>query len=163
MSAIPTETPGESPTVAAIYAAYEAEHQHYDSLGISVGEIGTECDRALWYTFRWCSEPEEFKGRQLRLFDTGNKEETRLVEDLQRIGVECTASKTAFVWLARHVRGKCDGKGMGLPEAPKTEHLMEFKSTTKKAFTETRPASRLARASVLASRCTTASARLGMH
>jgi hypothetical protein len=131
---IPTETPGETPTVVAIYAAYEAEHEHYDSLGISVGEAATECDRALWYTFRWASEPEQLAGRQLRLFQTGNLEEDRLVADLQRIGVEVYGQQDRIRLVGSHVRGKCDGKGMNIPEAPQTEHLLEFKSSNEKGM-----------------------------
>lgn len=133
---IPTELPAETPTVAAIYAAYEAEHEHYDSLGISVGDIGNECDRALWYDLRWVSEPEHFDGRLLRLFDTGNREEVRLVEDLERIGVEVFGQQDRIRQVGNHVRGKCDGKGLGIPEAPKTVHLLEFKSTNAKGMKE---------------------------
>lgn len=124
----------QSNTVRAIYQAYVDAHRHYDSLGISVGEAGTECDRALWYTFRWASKPEEINGRQLRLFETGNIEEDRLVADLERIGVEVYGQQDRIRLAGGHVRGKCDGKAMGIPEAPTTEHLLEFKSSNAKGF-----------------------------
>ena len=124
----------QASTVRAIYQAYEAANEHYDSLGVSVGLIGTECDRALWYTLRWASEPEAFSGKQLRLFDTGNIEEDRLVADLESIGVEVTGQQDRIRLAAGHIRGKCDGKALGVPEAPKTEHLLEFKSANDKNF-----------------------------
>lgn len=133
MAAIPEPI---SHTVAAIYAAYEAANEHYDSLGISVGEIGTECDRALYYTLHWASQPEEIKGRTLSIFETGNQWEERLVADLQSIGVEVYGQQDRIRLVGGHVRGKCDGKGIGLPEAPKTEHLFEFKSSNDKGFKE---------------------------
>lgn len=122
------------PTVAAIYAAYEAANEHYDSLGISVGELGNECDRALWYGLRWASQPEQIDGRKLSIFRTGDVWEERLVEDLRAIGVEVTGQQDRIRLVAGHVRGKIDGRGTGLPEAPKTEHLMEFKSSNDKNF-----------------------------
>ncbi|MBZ9984962.1 oxidoreductase [Mesorhizobium sp. BR-1-1-8] len=134
MPAIPTETPGQSATVAAIYAAYEAANEHYDSLGISVGEIGTECDRALWYGLRWASEPEQIDGRKLSIFRTGDRWEEVLVSDLERIGVEVYGQQDRIRLVGGHVRGKCDGKALGVPEAPKTEHLCEFKSSNDKGF-----------------------------
>lgn len=127
-----------SPTVKAIYRAYEQANEHYDSLGISVGEIATECDRALWYTFRWASKPEEIDGRKVSIFRTGDRWEEVMVSDLQRIGVEVWGQQDRIRLVAGHVRGKCDGKALGIPEAPKTEHLCEFKSSNDKSFKEIR-------------------------
>jgi hypothetical protein len=124
----------ESSTVRAIYAAYESVAEYWDSLGISVGEANAPCDRQLWYSFRWCTPLEKHTGRQLRLFQTGNLEESRLVEDLERIGVDVYGSQDRIRLVQGHVRGKCDGKGMGIPEAPKTEHLLEFKSSNAKGM-----------------------------
>lgn len=126
----------ESNTVRAIYAAYEAANTHYDSLGISVGEIGNPCDRALWYNFRWASHPEAITGRTLSIFRTGDRWEEVLVADLERIGVEVWGQQDRIRLAAGHIRGKCDGKAMGVPEAPKTEHLCEFKSSNDKGFKE---------------------------
>ncbi len=126
----------QSSTVRAIYAAYEAAASHWDSLGISVGEANDPCDRALWYAFRWCTPLEKHSGRQLRLFETGNIEEDRLVEDLRRIGVEVYGQQDRIRLVGAHVRGKCDGKAIGVPEAPKTEHLVEFKSSNAKGMKE---------------------------
>lgn len=124
----------QSTTVGAIYAAYEAQAKSWDSWGISVGEAGTECDRALWYTFRWASAHEVHTGRQLRLFETGNIEEDRLVADLERIGVEVYGQQDKIRLVSGFVRGKCDGKAMNVPEASKTEHVLEFKSSNAKGF-----------------------------
>lgn len=125
-----------SPTVKAIYKAYEAANKHYDSLGISVGEIGTECDRALWYGLRWASAREVIDGRKLSIFRTGDRWEEVMVADLERIGVEVWGQQDRIRLVAGHVRGKCDGKAIGIPEAPKTEHLCEFKSSNDKGFKE---------------------------
>jgi len=52
-------------------------------LGASV--IGNECDRAIWYTFRWAS-PDTRDGRMKRLHERGKKEEERINEYLKGIG-----------------------------------------------------------------------------
>lgn len=121
-------------TVTAIYAAYEAANQHFDSLGISVGELGTECDRALWYAFRWASQPEAIDGRKLSIFRTGDRWEEVMVADLERIGVEVWGQQNRIRLVGGHVRGKIDGICQGLPEAPVTVHLCEFKSSNDAGF-----------------------------
>lgn len=126
----------QASTVRAIYAAYEAANEHYDSLGISVGIANTECDRSLWYALHWVSQPEKIDGRKLSIFRTGDRWEDVLVADLQAIGVDVYGQQDRIRLVGGHVRGKCDGKGIGLPEAPKTEHLFEFKSSNEKGFKE---------------------------
>lgn len=133
MVPIPRPVPS---TVQAIYRAYEAEREHYDSLGISVGDIGQECDRALWYGLHWASQPEEIDGRKLSIFETGNIWEDRLVADLERIGVQVYGQQDRIRLVGNHVRGKCDGKAMGVIEAPRTEHLLEFKSSKESDFNQ---------------------------
>lgn len=131
MAPIPQLT---SPTVKAIYEAYKASNEHFDSLGLSVGELGHECDRYLYYTLHWASPPEEIDGRKIRIFRRGDIEESRLVEDLRAIGVEVWGQQDRIRLVSGHVRGKIDGRGLGFIEAPKTEHLLEFKSANSKNF-----------------------------
>lgn len=125
-----------SPTVKAIYRAYEEANEHYDSLGISVGEIGTECDRALFYNLRWASQPEEINGRKLSIFRTGDRWEEVMVEELRQAGVEVWGQQDRIRLVHGFVRGKCDGKAVGFKEAPATPHLCEFKSSNDKGFKE---------------------------
>lgn len=118
----------------AIYAAYEADNENWDSLGISVGELGAECDRSLYYSFHWASPAERVDGRKVRIFRRGDLEELRLIEDLERIGVEVFGQQDRIRLVFGHVRGKIDGKLLGIPEAPKTPHLAEFKSSNTANF-----------------------------
>ena len=131
MAPIPKTQTG---TVAAIYRAYEATNEHYDSLGISVGLAATECDRSLWYIFRWCADPERPDGRKISIFRTGDMWEDRLVADLEAIGCEVTGQQDRIRLVSGHVRGKIDGRAIGVPEAPATVHLCEFKSSNDKDF-----------------------------
>lgn len=128
--------PQQQHTVLAIYNAYKEANEHFDSLGLSVGELGNECDRALWYGLHWVSEPEDIDGRKISIFRTGDMWEDRMAADLESIGVEVWGQQDRIRLVGGHVRGKCDGKAVGLPEAPKTEHLCEFKSSNDKGFKE---------------------------
>ncbi|GAB5501172.1 MAG: hypothetical protein PsegKO_34830 [Pseudohongiellaceae bacterium] len=127
----------------AVFAAYEADRndEFRDHLGASI--IGQECERALWYGFRWASKTD-FPGRVLRLFETGNLEEDRLVRNLRRIGATVLDRdpETGRQWRVeapaeyggRHFGGSLDGLAHNLPEAPKTWHVVEFKTHSAKSF-----------------------------
>lgn len=129
-----------SPTLDAIYRAYEASAQrsHRSYLGMST--MGNECDRALWMAFRWAHEPESLDGRKLRLFETGHREEARMLDDLERAGVTvhrvdpATGEQWALTALGGHMRGHMDGQGEGFAEAPKARHVLEFKTHNEKSF-----------------------------
>lgn len=128
-------------TVEAIYRAYEAESGdgYRDHMGAS--GIGHECDRNIWYSWRWATR-RHFPGRMLRLFDTGNLAEARFVSDLRKIGVTVldVDPDTGRQWNVRdasgHFGGSLDGQALGLIEAPKTWHALEFKTHSAKSFKE---------------------------
>jgi ribosomal protein S27E len=121
-----------------IDAAWSAKpEQPRAHLGAS--EIGNSCARALWYNFRWCSD-KEFPGRLLRLFDRGHAEEIRFIRDLRMIGVEVhdrdpsTGAQFKYATLGGHFAGSGDGLALGVPQAPKTPHILEFKTSALKPF-----------------------------
>lgn len=132
--------PPSQPTLDAIYRAYEAkaDRKHRSYLGMST--MGNECDRALWMTFRWAHDPENFDGRKLRLFETGHREEARMLDDLELAGIavqrvdSATGGQWALSALGGHFRGHMDGQGSGFEEAPKTVHVLEFKTHNEKSF-----------------------------
>ena len=68
--------PLPSPTVNAIYAAYEDVRGDgfREHLGASL--IGKSCERALWFDFRWATVSRH-EGRILRLFETGQRQGRR--------------------------------------------------------------------------------------
>lgn len=127
------------PTVEAIYAAYEARQEsgYRRHLGASI--IGTGCERSLWFTFRWATR-SKFAGPLLRLFDTGHRAEERFVADLRSVGimVQEIDPDTGRQWEVRdetgHFGGSMDGRGVGFIEAPKAEHVLEFKTHSEKSF-----------------------------
>lgn len=129
-------------TVEAIYRAYEAKQDKdfRDHLGASV--VGHECNRHSWMAFRWGTPKEDrgFPGRILRLFETGNLAEARFVSDLRSIGCEVqeTDPTTGKQWSVRdstgHFGGSLDALILGLPEAPNTVHIAEFKTHNDASF-----------------------------
>lgn len=131
--------PHPNQTRDAIYAAYEARSDSGWRPHLGASLIGDDCTRKLWFVFRWTLKVK-FPGRILRLFKRGDLEEPRLVADLRAIG--CTVQEvdpeTGKQWRVEDVRGhfggSLDGIVLGLPEAPKTWHLAEFKTHNKESF-----------------------------
>ncbi len=127
-------SPSESATAVAIYAAYKQAANLYHSHGLSVSSLGEECDRKLWYAFRHAYAPEAKDGRILRLFETGEREEVRMLDDLRKIGVKVTNEQARVDACNGHLRGRIDAECDGLPEAPKTRHIVECKTHNDKNF-----------------------------
>lgn len=129
-------------TVDAIYRALAAARSNaYEGLGISISNLGDECERALWYGFRWAMPPEEIDGLKAITFETGEIEETRLLDSLRAIGCEVVdldekGKQFRYSAVNGHVRGKCDAHVLGVPEAPKTWHMAECKSMKEKYWNE---------------------------
>lgn len=128
----------EDRVAAAIYRVYEqrgSEPRSY--LGGSV--LGGPCERALWYAFRNASTVEH-AGHLLRLFDTGHREEARVVADLKAAGMEVlerdpeTGRQWHAAWLGGHVAMNADGVVRGVPEGGERWHLLEVKTHNAKSF-----------------------------
>ena len=127
-------------TVAKIYQAYESDADSGNRPHLGASLIGRPCERQLWYTFRWV-DSKKFDGRMLRLFETGQLAEARFTANLRRIGVEVhDVTPDGKQWrvsdLGGHFGGSMDGACVGLPEAPKTWHVVEMKTHNDKSFTD---------------------------
>ncbi len=139
MTSLKDVLPSESETVEAIYAAYKKAGDAEPTRGyLGASSIGHHCERYLWYQFRYCCKPE-FDGRMRRLFATGNLEEFRLAGDLKDIGctvynLDDNANQFETSALGGHFSGHMDGCAIGIPEAPKTWHVLEFKTHNAKSF-----------------------------
>ena len=102
---------------------------------LGASTLGHVCDRWLWLSFRWAVQPS-FPGRILRLFRRGHQEEANIISDLRAIGIDVRkVSAQHRVDFGSHVSGSIDAIiDKGVPEAPKTKHIAEFKTASKKAF-----------------------------
>lgn len=127
------------PIVEAIDAALEAAQnkEHRRHLGASI--IGNPCSRQLWLGFRWCTAVEH-KGRLLRLFNRGKKEEDRILEWLQAAGIQiwqndpATGAQFRITGYKGHFGGELDGVGKGVIDGG--PYLLEFKTHNDKSFVE---------------------------
>ena len=130
-----------SPTRDAIFTTYEADRDDGFRPHLGASQIGKSCERALWYDFRWTT-PARFPGRILRLFETGQLEEARLVRNLRSTGATVLEvdPETGRQWRVEahggHFGGSLDAVALGLLEAPKTWHVVEFKTHSAKSFRE---------------------------
>lgn len=115
---------------------------------LGMSSLGGNCLRAMWYGFHWVSFGS-ITAKTQRIFDRGHSEEKVIVDDLKRIGVKVTKfidgkeeeltgdlleRQEEFVGCAGHVKGHPDGRALGVIEAPKTPHLLEFKTMQEKYF-----------------------------
>ncbi|WRH62066.1 MAG: hypothetical protein RSE12_17090 [Fuscovulum sp.] len=125
------------PTVDAIFAARAAAYNsrtQYEGYGIGASDLGQDCDRAIFYSLRWASPQEEIDGRKARIFERGDIEERRVLDDLRAIGADvreadpATGKQWRFSLANGFIRGKADGRISGIPDAPKSEHVLEIKS-----------------------------------
>lgn len=123
-----------SPIPSLIYKAIEdkADDWRRPHLGASV--IGKDCKRELWFSFRWAKAPQH-DGRLLRLFETGNLFEDRIVSELAMIGITVTDRQKYIVTGVPLFGGSIDGIGEGFPES-KAAHLVEFKTHSAKSFSD---------------------------
>ena len=96
--------------------------------------LGHHCERWLWLSFRW-AVVEQFQGRILRLFRRGQNEEATIISDLRAIGMHVSGTQRR-VNFGSHVSGSLDGTATGVPGAPRTEHVLEFKTHSLKSFND---------------------------
>ena len=123
--------------VRAVWDKKNEENGHRKHLGASL--IGRECERQLFYVFRWAQKPH-FDGRVLRLFRRGQEEEQWFTDDLRAIGCDVRdttpdGNQWRFEHWGGHFGGDCDGIiSSGVPEAPKSPHIAEYKTHGNKSF-----------------------------
>ena len=130
-----------SPVIGMIYDHYKAKRKNEHRPHLGGSQIGNECKRALWYQFRWMASPD-FDGRMLRLFETGDREEDRVIENLRAIGLQVwsrdpdTGRQINFTEYGGHFALSLDGMLASMPEADKP-HVLEIKTMNEKSWKAT--------------------------
>lgn len=138
MAAIPSP---EDPTLAAIDRQIEAKQETWRALSLSMGAIGSPCDRALFYSFRWARSPVAFPADALKRFEDGHHGEAvqaarlRLVDGVILWDRDPNRGdkQWAFSDCGGHFQGRIDGVIIGLLQAPKTPHVWEHKQVEEKS------------------------------
>ena len=121
----------------------EAERQY---LGMS--SLGHPCKRALWYEHRHAYDADH-SPRMLRLFNTGHREEVRVIAELREAGFEVLGINptTTDQWevsdFGRHLQGHFDAliliDGLWYLLEIKTSNTSEFKQTRRKGVLAAKP------------------------
>lgn len=140
MAKIPKVLPS---TPALIYQVHERDNANREGRGyLGCSMVGNPCDRYVWLSFRW-AVIKKFSGRILRLFDTGHREEARVLAELKRVpGLTVVdrdpndPDEQISVDLGCHMAGHLDAEVLGLPEAPKTWHVFDVKTIKDSKFKE---------------------------
>lgn len=124
-------------TVPAIFRWHESKRSDPLRAHLGASVIGKECARAVWYSFRW-AETAQFDGRMLRLFQSGELSEGRIVSELRAIGVTVWDKEGDEQFrrslLGGHFSGAVDAIAQGFLEAPKATAVCEFKTHNAKSF-----------------------------
>jgi hypothetical protein len=106
-------------------------------LGASL--IGRPCERSIWYSFRWSTKPQ-YDARIIRLLARGHREESVVADLLRKAEVTLhqfdphSGKQFRFTDCSGHFGGSMDGAAHQVPDAPKTWHVWECKTSNKKAF-----------------------------
>lgn len=130
-----------SPTLDSIDRAIVAAEHREQSAVVRCSSIN-RCERAQWYAFHWHGETEEFTAQKLRIFDTGNVEEDRMIGWLQMARIKVlpvdpeTGDQFTVSFANGHCKGHTDGEATGIIEAPVTPHLVECKTHNAKSFAQ---------------------------
>ena len=133
-----TERPGADIS-GLIFKALE-DSQDRDPRGhLGCSIIGRECDREIWYTWRWAKSPD-FPGRILRLFRRGHEEEPNVVKDLRSLGAEVHDAEPTpgqqfrVTDIGGHLGGSLDGAIANVPGFGPTWMVLEIKTSGSKPF-----------------------------
>ncbi len=121
-----------SPTLKAMEKHW-TQSEWVRNLGAS--SIGGSCERQIWMQWRYVLSPD-FPPRILRLFQRGHNEEATFIAELKAAGVKVFGCQETIMGYKGHFTAHPDGKAVGIIEAPKTEHLLEFKTASDKKFQE---------------------------
>jgi hypothetical protein len=131
----------EVEVVDRIYEAIEKKNYHPLKLSrLGASGIGEECIRKIWLAWRSYDNIQP-KGRILRLFETGNLQETRIINDLRNAGYSVwnmTDNETQFEYGDKtgHFVVKVDGIIKGIPGAEVKAHILEIKTHNTKSFAD---------------------------
>ena len=127
-------------TLAALDTEMELRQDTKPRPYLGGSAIGDDCDRKLWYGFRWY-KVVTFDAATLRKFDDGHRTEDLMADRLRLVpGIDLethdpvTGKQFGFVEIDGHFRGHADGLILGIKESPNTKHIWEHKSVSDSVY-----------------------------
>jgi hypothetical protein len=124
------------PTLQEADRALERRQDRRRRPYLGMSAIGKECERELWYGFRWVQRVE-FDAATIKRFEDGHRGEAIIIERLKAVpGIELhdvdeRGDQWGFTDFGGHFRGHKDGVVLGILQAPKTWHTLEIKISDK--------------------------------
>ena len=111
-----------------MYERSQKDEDYYPTLRAS--QIGDECSRKLWYRLRWALKPKKWSGRMIRLFETGKKEEDRIIQNLKDAGFDVLFQQKEILPLSNSsLTGSIDGQiPLTIREGEQEFYLIEIKT-----------------------------------
>lgn len=143
---MPTLPEIRSKTGIAVDVAQEHAQKPRHGYRIPASLANDPCDRKLWLAFRWATPPEIFDAKTLRLFETGNEYERRIMSWLRQGGLSVVdyegvdkqgkPKQIGVSFAAGHGFGYLDAEASNVPEAPSAIHVVEAKSHNAKSWAD---------------------------
>ena len=121
--------------------AYNGKQEEGFRSHLGASLIGRECDRELWYSFRWATK-SKFSGQMQRLFNRGHLEEGRFIALMLTMGVQiyqqdADGRQYRISEYGSHFGGSSDGVAIGIPDlGPGQACLSEYKTHNDKSFSK---------------------------
>lgn len=127
--------------IKSIYEQYELENaQAKKRMHLGASVIGDKCNRYIYQEFRWYADRNP-EGRILRLFDTGKREEDRVLNNLAKIGfvfkTDSNGQQISFQDKSGHIGGSVDAIITHIPNdfgSFDEECVLEVKTHSEKNF-----------------------------
>ncbi len=125
-----------------IYRNYAQEGEGAKRNYLGCSSLGQPCARKLWYSYHWFSE-EKPEGRIYRLFNTGNREEERVLSDLEKAGITIVDRQRAVSYGDGKLRGHLDAvlewQGKTFVAEIKTHNRRSFEALATGGVRRTKP------------------------
>lgn len=125
-----------------IYLGYAMKGEGAKRNYLGCSSLGQSCARKLWYAFHWFSE-EKPDGRIYRIFDTGHKEEERVIHDLEAAGIKIIDRQRSVSYGEGLIRGHLDAvaeyNGASFVVEIKTHNRRSFEALTGGGVRRTKP------------------------
>jgi len=130
--------PAVTDIIANIDEAWENQVTEMRLSRLGASGVGEECPRAIYYSWRGYDD-KKFPARVLRIFETGNIEEERIIADLRRgnlvvMDKDDNGYQFEFTDDSGHFVCKVDGIVRQVPGFEDQYHVLEIKTHNKDSF-----------------------------